>query len=450
MTFTPCARSGQQRPQRLVQRRVGDPEIAALGVDDVLDVVQQHDHPAGREGVQQRPHQRRRGLVRIAVALQQPVRGFRREQPAQVSEQVREVHRVRPGRAQVDDPVHRQLAQVVGQPAALQRLEQPAHHRGLAHPAPPDHRHDPGVVGPQEVADQLGLHVPVLEVGRRDDRRRVHELAPAPERPTAARAAAPAPARRRSAPRSAGSPPRGRPPAAPARRPARAVPRCPARSAIAAPGRPAAVPARPRPADSADPAAPTPGCPSRRDSGAACASPASKPPLKSMYCRDDSRNGKLGIGIHAQRDDRLLVLQRPYPLGLAGRMILHAVPGHDEQQARAGLDRVPDLSVPVHARLLVAHVQPHRVRGRPGGQMVGEPPGEPGGIAPRVTDEKTPVHPHHQPVTTRFTGSHPGDPAAPDARRHPACAHPSVGSPERGRPSRPIEEQHQMTPWPRI
>ena len=45
-------------------------------------------------------------------------------------------------------------------------------------PAPPDNRHDPGVVSPEEVADQLGLHVPVLEVARRDDRRRVHELGP--------------------------------------------------------------------------------------------------------------------------------------------------------------------------------------------------------------------------------------------------------------------------------
>ena len=111
----PVRGSGQQRPQRLVERRIGDREIAGRRVDEVFKLVKQHHHAAGRERVEQRPGQRGRGLLRVAVPLQQPIGDLGREHPAQVGEQVGEVQRMLPGRAEVDDPVHLKLTEVIGQ-----------------------------------------------------------------------------------------------------------------------------------------------------------------------------------------------------------------------------------------------------------------------------------------------------------------------------------------------
>ena len=379
MTFTAVRGSGQQRPQRLIQRRVGDPELARVGVDDVFGVVEQDDHAARRNRVKQRPHQRRGSLVRVTVTLQQPVRGLRREQPAQVGEQVREVHRVRPGRAQVDDPVHAQLTQVIGEVPALQRLEQPAHHRGLADPAPPDHGHQPRVVRPQEVSHQLGLDVPVLEVARRDHRRRVHELRPG--RSSVRTFGLPLPLE------SGGDPLLGTPggrlgvgqqPLLAGDAPAQIL------DVLLDPRPPGRVGSRQFPLGLGQLIPQILQYPLRAAHPAEVDAQLRQPDLEAaaevdvLPRRQPER--QLGLRIHAQRDDRLLVLQRPHPLGLAGRMILHAVPGHEEKQARADLDGVPDLIVPVHTRPLVANVQPYRVRGRPGHQSVRQLPGELGGI----------------------------------------------------------------------
>ena len=52
---------------------------------------------------------------------------------------------------------------------------------------------------------------------------------------------------------------------------------------------------------------------------------------------------KLGLGVEQQRDDRLLVLQRPDPLALADRGVRHAVLCHHEQHrlGRCGSPRPP-------------------------------------------------------------------------------------------------------------
>ena len=253
--------------------------------------------------------------------------------------------------------------------AALERLEQSAHHRGLADPAPPDHRHDPGVVGPDEVAHQLGLDVPVLEVAGRDDRRRVHELRPG---------------------RSSRRPLRLPLPLQPGGNPL-----------LGAPGSRSGIGQQPLLLDDAlaqlpdvllDPRPPgqigsrqlplglhqlVPQIlqhPLRAAHPAEIEAQPRQPDLEAaaevdvLPRRQPER--KLGLRVHPERDDWLLVLQGPHPLGLAGGIVLHAVPGHDEKQARTGLDRVPDLVIPVQAGPLVADVQPHAVRGLPGDQVV--------------------------------------------------------------------------------
>lgn len=166
----------QQGAERLVERRIGDRSCA--GIDDVLDVVQQHHRPAAGKCLQQRKHQPRRCLLRVPVALPQPLGDIVRQQPAQVVEQIRKVHWMRTNRAEVDDPVHHELPEVVGQPAHLQCLEQPAHQRGLAHPAPAHHRRHPQPGNAQVVRDQGSLPLPVLEIRGSGHRRRVDEPRP--------------------------------------------------------------------------------------------------------------------------------------------------------------------------------------------------------------------------------------------------------------------------------
>lgn len=386
-------RGVKHRPQRLVQRRVGDREAVLGGVDEVFRLIEEHDHGPGRDGVEQPAHQGGGRLLRVPVAPQEAVGLVLREQPAQVGEQVREVHRMLARRAEVDDPVDVKLTEVIGQPAALERLEQPADHRGLAYAAAPDDRHDPLVGGSQEVPGQLGLDVPVLEVQGRGGGRRVHELRPA---------------RRRT---------RG-----PLRMPLLVEPgRDPL---LGAPG--GAFGVGDQHSLSGDPlgqvrdvlldARSLPGiCPRQLPFrlGQLIAQLA-KHPLRAAHRiqviaqprepdvesaaevdvlprRKPER--KVRARVRAQGNDRLLVFQRPGPFGFAHRMLLHAVGGHEEKQAKAVLDGVGDLRVPVSARLRVPHVQPHRIGRLPADELVGQPPREPRAVGPRVTDEIVPVHP---------------------------------------------------------
>ena len=89
-----------------------------------------------------------------------------------------EIHRMRAQRAEIHDAVNRQLAQLVGQPAAFERLQQTTDHRRLAHPAAPHHRQHPQPVLAQKVPDQPGFDVAVLEIGRGRHRWWIHELRP--------------------------------------------------------------------------------------------------------------------------------------------------------------------------------------------------------------------------------------------------------------------------------
>jgi hypothetical protein len=101
---------------------------------------------------------------------------------------------------------------------------------------------------------------------------------------------------------------------------------------------------------------------------------------------------KPGTGIDPHRDHWLLASESQYPLRLASGVILHAVLGHHKQHAPAGLDRILDLDIPVCPRPLIPHIQPYRVRRRPGNQLICYPLGEVLCIDPRVTDEIALVH----------------------------------------------------------
>ena len=78
--------------------------------------------------------------------------------------------------AQIHDAVDAQGAQVIGQVARLQGLEQAADHGRLADPAAPDHRHHPQARVLEEIPDLLGLHVAILEPGWRRGGWRIDEF----------------------------------------------------------------------------------------------------------------------------------------------------------------------------------------------------------------------------------------------------------------------------------
>ena len=137
--------------------------------------------PAGKLR-QQRGHLRLGAGLRVAIDRIQPGRGRVGQQLAQVGVEVGDVDAPRAGRAQVDDPIRPERPQVIGQMAGLQRLQQPAHQRGLAHPRAAHHGHQPAPVVAQEIRDDLVLDRAILEVARRDPRRRVDELRARPAR----------------------------------------------------------------------------------------------------------------------------------------------------------------------------------------------------------------------------------------------------------------------------
>ena len=81
---------------------------------------------------------------------------------------------------------------------------------------------------------------------------------------------------------------------------------------------------------------------------------------------------QLRVGLEEERDDRLLVLERPRPLPLAFGFGADAVAGHDEQHALAGSQRPYELFVPIDAGLQATSIQPNVDRRRSGGELIGE------------------------------------------------------------------------------
>ena len=162
-----------------MQRRLG--QGLPLGVHHRFQVVQQHHHRLpGREGLQHAPASSPRG-----VWCGSWYRRCSRCASSAGSSRSRSATRVgystwcTPLRLRYTIPptvIAAEVAFHVRDPARLQALEQPAHHRGLADPAPPDHGHHPDPRVGHIPGQQAGLHLPVLEPGRRRRRRRVDEL----------------------------------------------------------------------------------------------------------------------------------------------------------------------------------------------------------------------------------------------------------------------------------
>src|SRR5207237_314089 len=89
--------------------------------------------------------------------------------------------------------------------------------------------------------------------------------------------------------------------------------------------------------------------------------------------------GRDGLPIGGEEDDRLLVSQRPGPLALANRLIFHAVFRHHEQEGLTGADRLVDLRVAIPVRPDIPLVEPGRPMGRPAPNMVRRLAGAPVG-----------------------------------------------------------------------
>ena len=259
-------------------------------------------------------------------------------------------------------------------------------------PARPTDRHQPFRLVFQEVTDQLRLDVAVLEVARREGRRRVEELwcegCPRPVAP----AAAPAPGPARCSPRFASSLLRGR------RRSAAGLRSPPPtgryRSGLATPDRNpprggGRVSRPPGDLPSAEPAlglfeplqvVPQLGQGLVERSGEVDVLAAIQPERRD------------GFPIVGEEHDRLLESQRPGPLALANRVVLHAVDRHHEQQARTIADRLVDLRIPIPVGLNILLVEPGRDVGRSPFQRIVELEGEVSRIGPGITDEVVTVH----------------------------------------------------------
>src|SRR4029077_4209274 len=79
------------------------------------------------------------------------------------------------GGAEIDDPIHRKRSAIVRQLAALERFQEPADHGCLAYAAAPDDSNQPLRARFEEADDEPRLDVAILEIERRDTRRRIDE-----------------------------------------------------------------------------------------------------------------------------------------------------------------------------------------------------------------------------------------------------------------------------------
>ncbi len=101
----------RDRVRRRVQQRydgVGELRVAhrqALRIDDVLEVVEQHEHAPALELLEQRLDLGGRRLYRVRIGSHQLLCPSGRQQPAEVGVEVRHCDAPRTGRAQVDDGV---------------------------------------------------------------------------------------------------------------------------------------------------------------------------------------------------------------------------------------------------------------------------------------------------------------------------------------------------------
>ena len=384
----PVGRRGQEGPEGLVEGGVGD--VEGLGVDHIFEVVEQdHRAPLG-EGIEQGTHEGGGRLPGITVALAEPSGRVGAEQLAETGEQVGEGGGMVAHLAQVHDAVHLEVTEVVGQLPALEGLQQPAGHGGLAHAAPSDDGHQPQSVVAQEVAHETGLDAAALEPRRRGHRRLVDEL----------RQAHCWRGGRLPLPLDLGLDPL----------------RAPGLDGYGVVDQPLllgdalleladlGLDATPLVAGSPGKVPPGVGEPVAQllEDPLGRVDPAQPPPQPCETLVEEPETDVLP-GAQAQRhldvvrepqgDHGLFVLERPNPFVLAGGAPGRGVRRHHEQHRTAGPDRIDDLVVPVlPSGLELSAIDPDGVRGRSDGQLVGEPQGELRPVNGRVAHEELIPH----------------------------------------------------------
>lgn len=339
----PVVRAVEQAHQR-----VGDPafdDAARSGVDEVLEVVEQHQDRTLGEQRGQRVHRDvggRRLLPRLPGRLLRPVG----EQDAEVVEQGVGGDAAGQPASEVDDPGECRVdPDLAGEPAGRQPVQCTAGQRRLADTGPPDHRQHPHRRVVQEEGDPLGLAGPVLE---------------------------PAQGRRRGpvdgAHRAGGR--RGRGGRCVARRLGAIAQRAQLllevrdllRRPLVGGGR--RVPAGPHQPVLQGPHAALGGvqvtqvaAQGRHAAGEVT------PEVDLLETLQEHRWGR--VPVEPQRDDRLLVALGPPPLAVDERRGGHAVGGEDEQQGGAAGDRPVGLVLPgAVAQVVLVHprVEPRRAR----------------------------------------------------------------------------------------
>ena len=102
--------------------------------------------------------------------------------------------------------------------------------------------------------------------------------------------------------------------------------------------------------------------------------------------------GHLSVAVQKQGCHRLLVAKGAGPLLFADRLVLNAVPAHDEDHRLALLDGFGNLAVPVVARPQLAFVEPDREGRRPDDQGIGQLERKVQRVGGGVTDEVSVSH----------------------------------------------------------
>ena len=122
------------------------------------------------------------------------------------------------------------------------------------------------------------------------------------------------------------------------------------------------------------------------------AMPASKSPLKSMYCRGSRRNGSSASRWSRTGTIGFLYLSARVHSCLQVECVFDAVAGHDEDQALAIADRLGELHVPIAARLQVALSSQTEIGGGPASNVVVPASERTRGINRGVADEVVDGH----------------------------------------------------------
>ena len=139
--------------------------VEGYGIDEGLKVIQQQYHLTRRECFQKCLHFQFCTGFGVPVYFIQPSGHIIGQQAGKVSIQIGYCHLACSCHAQIHNTVNMHLFPVIRQLPPFQGLEQSAYHCGLPDPCPPHNGHQALGIIVQEIADKVGLNMPVLEIG---------------------------------------------------------------------------------------------------------------------------------------------------------------------------------------------------------------------------------------------------------------------------------------------